>query len=441
MDKLDGLLFSLLNVSCDMPGDSKRSAYQSVESKLCQNGYNRPWSSSVRERLFAISWITIVNFSWRSRNCECLFNEAKSYPNIASIYPELFFVPRIHSVVCPFALSERHSTNVIVVSKATALAKRKCRIYKMLRLFRQLDMTRGHLLHKITERIETLGAPNQKQPQSQAAKNKIKRRLAMIPLALAIQPRDFSSSEKLCTSKGRPNSKLNRFSKSDINSLSKESLNYMESKNVFMKNADHESTFYRWIEKAIRDTAVTKVDCDKLVPSQHALLNAVQQCGGMLAKLEETTGLLYIKEKCFSFRSGHATRMEESSRADSLPSKALFERANVDMDIAPLCLPDHDNTGADCATSNKEGNAKGNLSTLAAHGHRIYCENGYKCATTACKSKLHLYEEMLLSLKPLPPTIVKKESLTYLRERHSSMLNRAALACERYSPYEFSLSH
>ena len=133
----------------------------------------------------------------------------------------------------------------------------------MLRLFKQLDITRARLQAKITAKVHFLNN-SYRRPLSSQDKQNIARNLSLLPLALGVQLKEAvptaqvtkmpsaKKSSRLKTTLPPPPAAA-ASSLSPATALKQESVHFNAIKKTLSKSMDHESTYYRWIEKAVNE--------------------------------------------------------------------------------------------------------------------------------------------------------------------------------------------
>ena len=470
-DKLDTVLFTLLQLSASSlhsptashahthshshSPESKRHHYHTASLALCRVGYRRKWFSSVRERLLAASWVSIVLSSWRTTACRHLLDAAPSFPNIATLYPETFSINHHHHrtrtlETHTMSIPQQHqqhqhqlncSNDSLLSSKAAALTNRKNRINQMLRLLKQLDMTRARLHAKIKSKVDSINA-SYKRPLSIQDKHNIKRNLALISLAMGIQVKDTPevivrpSSNK--SKRGKPSDAIITPSISVESKLKTENLKFHSIKRELAESMDHESSYYRWLSKSLSEESLAKGKERSDSLETNTLAAEVSQSVEMLSLLEATVGKLFLHKKINTGNNGTTfAGISTSDREQGTPQTANVLRSQVPLSEV-FAHADHDMDN--CALSSliihdeSTGEYSKSKPTVDSSAHQTTREHLLAPGNVSCG----LLTELMRNVSPPPLPSVNDQSLSSLRAKHSNVLARAAQACDRYSPYEFS---
>jgi hypothetical protein len=464
-DKLDTVLFTLLQLSASSlhsptashahshSPESKRHHYHTASLALCRAGYRRKWFSSVRERLLAVSWVSIVLSSWRTTACHHLLDAAPSFPNIATLYPETFSINHHHRRTRTLETQtisiqqqqqqqqQQCSDNSLLSSKAAALTNRKNRISQMLRLLKQLDMTRARLHAKIKSKVDSINA-SYKRPLSIQDKHNIKRNLALIPLAMGIQVKDTPevivrpSSNK--SKRGKLSDAIITPSISAESKLKTENLKFHSIKRELAESMDHESSYYRWLSKSLSEESLAKGKERSDSLETNTLAAEVSQSVEMLSLLEATAGKLFLHKKINTGNNGTTfAGISTSDREQGTPQTANVLRSQVPLSEV-FAHADHDMDN--CALSSliihddSTGEYSKSKPTVDSSAHQTTREHLLAPGNVSCG----LLTELMRNVSPPPLPSVNDQSLSSLRAKHSNVLARAAQACDRYSPYEFS---
>jgi hypothetical protein len=420
--------------------------------------------------------------TWRSQACKCLVAAAQSFPNIASIYADTFFAP-CHSTQCvaiPRPIPSPSFTSSLD-SKVTALGNRKSKISHMLRMLKQLDMTRVHLQAKIKENVNSINA-SYKRPLSNRDKNNIERNHSLLPLALAVQLKEAPPPRPPSTGKKKASrAPVAATALSPAASLEQEGAHLRDAKAQLARMMDHEGTYCRWLEKSLRenDQAGSSSSSSsssrqedrssgggggqtELPPAELQLSKEIGKSVEMFVLLEDTVGIFYVNGKICTRNSpnpeekeGRGEEEEEGGCSQGKKSllPVIFERANHDMELAGgssvLATPRDSCTD----TSNESGDKTRGMPLVLTRTDALLAGGGQHATTSSSSSsssssvvsshsssraRASLWEQLLLGVAPPPLSCVDKEALDSLRAQHASMLGRAAQACDRYCPYEFA---
>jgi hypothetical protein len=141
---LDNCLLRLL----EMPPDSSP---RFIDAALQSFGYPRHWASSVRERLYAISFLVLMRNIWVSRLALRISeHSASSLPNLSCLWSRHLF-----------PLSSKPLPSRVTTSRSHNFTRDTCvqsygRIIQKIKLLKSLERCRTHLLNKITTKLSLL---------------------------------------------------------------------------------------------------------------------------------------------------------------------------------------------------------------------------------------------------------------------------------------------
>lgn len=438
-DKLDSVLFSHLGVDCvDVARyPSMQSRYLATSTLLCSAGYRRPWFRSARERLYALSWVVIMDNRWRNHSCNVLQSEALTFSSIASIYPEIFlayhtpFPSHQKLMALPHALPSSTLPSSII-----GLSTRKNRITQLLRQLKQLDVIRGRLQAKIAGKVDNINAAYER-PLSSQDKQKVKRNMSLLPLALSVQEKKKIKSAH--TKVPRPSSvaQSNKPShlivppvsavsveENECPTLQQEYEQFNCIREQLSQTMDHESKYNRWLERGIGEDDNRGRTVVHTESRSEELAIEVSRSMEMLALLEENVGTLFVQGKVFNFERANesvSTAHAEQEGKGGVDFKEIFLRAAHSMAI-------HDSGAA-------IGEQLGGSFVSSSPTPPVPSSSPQQSTSFSSSG---LLESLLLGSNPPPLSGVSSHALSTLRAKHSSMLTRAAQACDGYCPYEFA---
>lgn len=130
-----------------------------INDSLIKIGYVRNWSSSVRERLLAITWI-VLNTNILGRKLVCyLYDKIRlEYPNISILWYQSLFpiIPRTISIISPI-------TNLDNYNNRESSIQGYGRIIHKLKLLKDLEQCRLKLMRKIIEKFNEIKLNQEKE--------------------------------------------------------------------------------------------------------------------------------------------------------------------------------------------------------------------------------------------------------------------------------------
>ena len=154
---LDSCLYKL----CGLPGpmSNQTDIVGTISMILISLGYKRCWCKSVQERLYAITWMSIISNFWGRRLTQEIYHTCATFANISNLWHESTFRlrPSFHpnktvtsspapSLVHTDAHAQRHAITSLYGS-----------INQKLKIFRSLDEIRCRLLSKIASKLAEEG--------------------------------------------------------------------------------------------------------------------------------------------------------------------------------------------------------------------------------------------------------------------------------------------
>jgi hypothetical protein len=145
-NKLDFLIYNLCGLS-----EKHKNLKHATTRILLSLGYNRCWYKSVQERLYAITWLSVISNMWGRKLSADIFKTCRTFESISNLWCESLLVMKP-----PLRMSDSLTTIHDGNSASNSVTALYGRIGKKLKILRNLDNTRCRILSKIGAKLSAI---------------------------------------------------------------------------------------------------------------------------------------------------------------------------------------------------------------------------------------------------------------------------------------------
>ena len=345
----------------------------------------------------------MITHKWRILAQQRIHSSFEFFPRLAVLFPENL---RQSFPLPSKTISLHKDSKDSILAKVTSIANRKNHIRNLLRTLKQLDRKKGQLELRILDKLRML---HKFVPSSTCTKiEKLLHRQHLKFLAPVIA----GSIHDQRGGQDTPSMKIEN-----------EFVEYKNARDINAVDKEHEAMFCRWLNSCFKQGQERDV-CNVEWPSK------VKELGEQIRKALLIFPILEEEVSSLVLKGAIVGSIQKASHpgTETLGGPRGVDGAITFKDIFTKAMSIMSNKSEDYILNLSEEKHLSPGVDIDAIGYSIPWDD----------PKALSILESLLNIAPLPQATLNK-SLSELRAKHKDMLKRAANACERFCPYEFSI--